>query len=267
MDVLNKVRKRFTKNDYTVKAYEKDFGWRIVGERKTGFLSFSSDKKILIYLVSKVSAESKTFLGFIDDFEHFHREFSDDFEIAGGYFIVTGDYDEKEFKLLKRRANEDVRSLIHIESVKGEEPKAMSRKQERAREEHGEKPKGGSPELEQVLDDIRDYRPLRQYEKERELEDSVVSWLAAKKHRVRTQEAYENTRIDAVIGRIGIEIKLGPDEGEFDRLYGQIDKYLKHLNHIIVVIGRERSKESTERFKDRLRDRDWLGSRVFVIRA
>jgi len=265
MDVLTKVKKRFTKNGYNVKAYEKDFGWRLVGEQEGGW--FSSAKRILIYLVAKVPADTKAFLGFVDDLEHFHREFGDDYDVTGGYFIVAGDYDEKEFKLLKRRANEDVRGLIRIESVKGEEPKAISRKEERTREELGEKPKGGSPELEQVLDDIRDYRPLRQYEKEKELEDSVVSWLAAKKHRVRTQEAYENARIDAVIGHVGIEIKLGPDEGEFDRLYGQIDKYLKHLNHIIVVIGRERSKESTERFKDRIRDRDWLGSRVFIVRV
>lgn len=56
MDVLNKVRKRSTKNDYTVKAYEKDFGWRLVGAHAH---SFGSDEKILAYLISKVPAESE----------------------------------------------------------------------------------------------------------------------------------------------------------------------------------------------------------------
>jgi hypothetical protein len=56
MDVLNKVRRRFTKNDYTVKGYEKDFGWRLVGAHAR---SFGSDEKILAYLISKVPAESE----------------------------------------------------------------------------------------------------------------------------------------------------------------------------------------------------------------
>lgn len=264
MDVLSKVKKRFTKNGYNVKAYEKDFGWRLVGEQEGGWLS--SDKKVLIYLVAKVAAESKVFLGFIDDLEHFHREFSDNYDIKGGYFIVSGKYDEKELRSLKRRANEDVRDLIRIESVKGEEPRPVRKEEEGVGEEHEHRIEEKPSELQKILQELREYRPLKPYTKEDQLQNSLMSWLS-RTHRIREQSAYENTKIDAVIGRIGIEIKLGPDEPEYDRLLGQIQKYLKHLDYVIAVVGRERSKESTEGFKDRLREMGWLDKRVFLVRV
>jgi len=45
----------------------------------------------------------------------------------------------------------------------------------------------------------------------------------------------KGSRIDAVVGKIGIEAKYRPDQNEINRLYGQIDTYLQFLNNIIVV--------------------------------
>ena len=77
--------------------------------------------------------------------------------------------------------------------------------------------------------------------------------------------AYQNTKIDAQIGNIGIEIKYQPSASEFDRLYGQTEKYLKSLEEIIVVIGYERTRELTESFEKRVKERGWLNSKVFVV--
>lgn len=126
-----------------------------------------------------------------------------------------------------------------------------------------EKTKPKSPEVKQVLRRIKRFTPYKRAKKERELETMLVSYLRAHYPDMRTQMTYERARIDAQIDKIGIEIKYQPSE--FDRLYGQIKKYLKHLDFVIAVIGYEKSKETTRYFKKRLKERGWLGERVFVV--
>lgn len=126
-------------------------------------------------------------------------------------------------------------------------------------------PKAVSSQIKEVLKRIRQFEPPRRPSKESQLEDLLVTYLRVWYPDLRTQLSYERAKIDAQIGRIGIEIKLSPDEGELDRLYGQIDKYLEHLDSVIAVIFYERSRESTESFKKRMVKRGWLDKRVFVL--
>lgn len=93
----------------------------------------------------------------------------------------------------------------------------------------------------------------------------LISYLQAFYPDVRTQQTYERARIDAQIGDIWIEIKYQPSAGDFDRLYGQVEKYPKHLNYIIVIIAYERSRENTKDFERRLKRRGWLNKKVKVI--
>ena len=120
-----------------------------------------------------------------------------------------------------------------------------------------------APGVKQVLRRIKQFIPYKRAKKERELEAMLVSYLRAYYPDMRTQLTYERARIDAQIGRIGIEIKYQPSS--FDTLYGQIDKYLRHLDYVIAVIGYEKSIEATRFFKKRLKERGWLNNRVFVI--
>jgi hypothetical protein len=126
-----------------------------------------------------------------------------------------------------------------------------------------EKPKPKAPEVKQVLRRIRRFKPHKKPRKERELEAMLVSYLGAFYPDIRTQMTYERARIDVQIGKIGIEIKYQPSS--FDRLYGQIDKYLRHLDYVIAVVGYEKSPETTRFFKKRLKERGWLNSKVFVL--
>jgi len=120
-------------------------------------------------------------------------------------------------------------------------------------------------ELKQVLRRVRQFSPYKKPRREKGLEAMLVSYLRAFFPDLRTQLTYERARIDAQIGEIGIELKFQPSAGAFDRLYGQIEKYLKHLKFVIVVIGYEKSKEDTRYFKKRLKERGWLKDRVFVV--
>jgi hypothetical protein len=44
-----------------------------------------------------------------------------------------------------------------------------------------------------------------------------------------------------------------------------VEKYLKYLDYIIVVIGYEKGRENTDCFEKRIKDRGWLNSKVHVI--
>ena len=58
-------------------------------------------------------------------------------------------------------------------------------------------------------------------------------------------------KIDALVGRIGIEAKYRPDANEINRLYGQIDTYLQFLDSIIVVFF-DTSSGAVNDFKKKL---------------
>jgi len=118
--------------------------------------------------------------------------------------------------------------------------------------------------VEEIIARIREFRPYRRPYKEKQLEDMLIQHLRYFYPSLRTQLSHERTRIDAQIEKVGIEIKFQPSEGEYDRLYGQIEKYLRHLDYIIAVIGYERTAESTDQFRKRLKDTNW-DERVFVV--
>lgn len=48
--------------------------------------------------------------------------------------------------------------------------------------------------------------------------------------------AFGNNEIDAIIGRIGIEAKLWLKKSEADRLFGQIESFLRYIDRVIVVL-------------------------------
>lgn len=238
---FKKLKKKFLEEKYKfIKTDKKDFGERIIAERKSGFLR--RDKRVLIHHFIRPPTV-KDFAKFVKDFEQFNDEFSDEYDIVCAYFVMYGEYDKEGFDLIRERLSKDIRDRIVITTFKEE---AM-------------------PNLREVIQKIKGFRPHKQARKERELENMLVHYLSAFYPNIKTQLTYERARIDAQIGKIGIEIKYQPSAGEFDRLYGQIEKYLKHLDYVIAVIGYEKSKESTRDFRQRLKERDWLNNRVFVI--
>jgi len=254
---FEKFKKKFLRKDYKfIRSYKKDFGEYIIGERG-GW----TDKRIMIYHFIE-SPTIKKFGKVVKDFERAFRQFNRHYNVEGGYFVVHGSYDREGFKLILRGVEEEIRDRIKIVKLKEEKPIV---KKEAKLEREIAKPK--APDVKQVLGRIKRFTPYKRPQKERELEAMLVSYLRAYYPDTRTQLTYERARIDAQIEKVGIEIKYQPGAGELDRLYGQIEKYLKHLDYVIAVIGYEKSKETTQYFKKRLKERGWLKDRVFVISA
>ncbi len=76
---------------------------------------------------------------------------------------------------------------------------------------------------------------IRGKRKERQLTLSMTGYLASSYPNISHEERLGSNRIDAVIDDIGIEAKHRPNQNEINRLYGQVDDYLRHLSHVIVV--------------------------------
>lgn len=71
--------------------------------------------------------------------------------------------------------------------------------------------------------------------KEKQLTLSMTGYLARDYPDIVLEQKFGGNRIDAVVGKIGIEAKYRPNQSEINRLYGQVDDYLRYLDHIIVV--------------------------------
>ena len=211
---------------------------------------------------------------FLKDYQEFYEK--QEFDVSDkGYFICSGKINKGLFKDLKNALieDEDIRSTIRVKSF----PKAgsVTGRKRRIIEEEQIKEKITEREItrrkvteerisvKSLLRRINTFEAPTRPKKEKQLENMLVSYLQAF-YDVRTQLTYERARIDAKIGNTGIEIKYQPSSGDFDRLYGQLEKYLKNLDEVIIVIGSEKSKELTKSFKKRLKERGWLNKCAFV---
>lgn len=233
---------------------------------------FSSDVGIYIYYVDGDS-NTTNIRNFLKDYPKFFEEHDFDDSQDKGFFICTGKFDKGLFRDLKEALVEDrdVRKTIKTKVF----PRVSVRKEKRVVEEERIRERVTEREIRRrkiteerisvkaLLSHIKKFEPPSIPRKEKQLENMLVSYLQAF-YDVRTQLTYERARIDAKIGTIGIEIKYRPSAGDFDRLYGQVEKYLSHLDNVIVVIGSERSKQLTNSFKRRLKQRGWLNKRAFV---
>ena len=189
--------------------------------------------------------------------------------------MCSGKVDKGMFRDLKKALvrNKDIESTISIKVL----PKTVIHKTKKVIEETRIKEKITEREIVRrkvtkehisvrgLVGKISRFEPPRRPKREKQLENMLISYLQAFYPNVRTQMTYERARIDAQIGAVGIEIKYQPSAADFDRLYGQVEKYLKYLDYVIIVIGYEKSKEDTRYFKRRLKERGWLNKRVKVI--
>lgn len=245
----------------------------ILSKEKGGVSGFFGGFDALYIYYADGNSNTKNVPEFLKDYHRIYDK--NDWDTNDkGIFICSGSLDKELFKefrdaLIKDR---DLRKTIKTKAV----GKTAIRKKRRVVEEERIKEKITEREITRrrvteehisvrgLVNKIKKFEPHVRAKREKQLENMLVSYLQAF-YSVRTQLTYERARIDAKIGNVGVEIKYQPSAGDFDRLYGQIEKYLKNLDHIIVVIGYEKSKEITKSFQKRLKERGWLNKRVYVI--
>lgn len=250
MDSLDKEILKYEKRGFkTAQKRTLKHGIRVfLRKERKGFLSSGFYGIYIYYTEGDCTTESLREC--LKDYSKFHEEERFD-EEDRGFFICSGTLDEKLFKDLRKAliADEDARNGIKAISLS-----------EATFGKRGEI----TPDFKQIIEKTRRFSPHKKPRKEKELENMLVAYLSASYPEIKTQMTYERARIDAQIGRVGIEIKYEPSASELDRLYGQVEKYLKHLDKVIVVIGNG-DRESIETFQDRLERRGWSDRRVFIV--
>jgi hypothetical protein len=258
MDSLEKEILKYEKKEFKVQQKRTlKYGSRTLLVKKGGF--WSTDTCVYIYYVDG-NALTDSFREFFKDYAKFYQD--NDFESSDrGLFLCSGSCDEKLFRDLRKAMieNDNVRNSIKLMGLGETTEKEAEEKQPRR------EVKEATAESSEILSRIKKFTIHKRPKTEKDLDSMLVHYLSAFYPDIQTQLAYQNARIDAQIGSTGIEIKFQPSAGEFDRLYGQTEKYLKSLEKVIIVIGYERTRELTENFEKRMKERGWLNSKVFVV--
>jgi hypothetical protein len=258
MDALEKEILKYEKNDFkAIQRRTLKHASKVVLKRKR-YGGLGSDNVCVYYVDGDCTVDCLREC--LKDYAKFHGEVVSGIGESGkGTLLCSGDADDRLFKDVRKALirDEDARNSIKLVGL----GKATQR------EVREEQPKRGvqkaTAESSEILARIKKYTTRKMPKSEKDLDSMLVSYLYAFYPDISTRNTYEN--VDAQIGDTGIEIKYQPNRSDFDRLYGQIDRFLKHLEKVIVVIGYEKSRELTETFEKRIKERGWLNSKVFVV--
>jgi hypothetical protein len=270
MSSLNPLEKEILK--YEKKGFKVEqkralkYGSRTYLCMKKGY-GFLTGEAIYIYFVDG-NATIDSFREYFKDYEKYYKEEEGDFNIKS-LFLCSGICDEKLFRDLRQAMvrNDNIRNSIKLISL--DEPSREETEKGTERKETKTETKVIAQEISEDVKDImtkiRKFTLHKSPKNEKELDSAIVHYLSAFYPEIETQVAYQNSKVDAKIGDVGIEIKFQPSSSEFDRLYGQVEKYLKYLEQVIVVIGFEKTREHTDNFEKRLKERGWLNNKIHVI--
>jgi hypothetical protein len=120
--------------------------------------------------------------------------------------------------------------------------------------------------LQSIISKIQQFRPLQRVYDEKQYQDMLFSFMSDTFRSLRREVPFPNKKyIDATIGNVGIELKFQPNESDIDRAYSQVESYLDHLDHVIIVISSPRTPDAMRYLEDKLERRGWLNSRVFIV--
>ncbi len=93
-------------------------------------------------------------------------------------------------------------------------------------------------EVAEAIDkDFHPSKPVNARLKERQVEDSLKTFLEGRfpTHKIEIEKTKKESRIDlSVDGKIGIELKFNPKD--YDRVVGQVERYLSDFPYIILVV-------------------------------
>lgn len=275
MSAFENELKKYKKRGFVIKKkrtlkYGKKY---ILGKDKSGLSGLIGAFDALYIYYADGDSNAKNIPEFLKDYRKTHEK--NDWDMSDkSIFICSGSLNRELFKEFRDALirDSDLRKTINMKVIK----EAVARKKKRVVEEETIREKNTEMEITRrrvtekhistrgLINKIKKFEPHVRTKKEKQLENMLVSYLQAN-YDVQTQMNYGRAIIDAQVGNIGIEIKHAPSSGDFDRLYGQIEKYLDRLEQVIVVIANEKSKEITKSFQQRLKERGWLNKRVFVI--
>jgi len=207
-------------------------GKRIYMEKERGRVRgrYQWVEAIYIYYVEGDS-DTQNIREFLKDYSKIYEKNRFD-ENDKGFFMCSGTIDKGLFRDLKKALidDEDILDTIKTKTL----PRVTERKITRRKitEER--------ITLNSVLGEIKSFKrrstKISGKRKEKLYTTALTGYLSHAFPSIEMEQSLgKGARVDAVVGKIGIEAKYRPDQNEINRLYGQIDTYLQFLNNIIVV--------------------------------
>ena len=113
-----------------------------------------------------------------------------------------------------------------------------------------------------VVQTIKEWIPKQRFQYEEAYEAALAEYLVAQGIPAAEQQGMSLTDILAAHG-IGVEIKLNPDRGEYDRLAGQIMRQLEEFGVVVVLIVRPDKRDLLDEYKSRFAGDDRV---IFIIK-
>jgi len=101
-----------------------------------------------------------------------------------------------------------------------------------------------------VVRTIEGWTPKQRYKLEETYVAALAEYLEGRGIKAPEQQGASLTDILAAYG-IGIEAKVNPDRGEYDRLFGQIIRQLEEFGVVIVLIIRPDKRDLLAEYKSR----------------
>lgn len=221
--------------------------WAFLTKKREGLLAFGHNGVYLYFVEGDVKLEHMN--DFLKRYAKIHdeRNFDDrDYSLLA----YTGKLNTREFRTLAKNVlSEDQYSGMKLKKIKPIITKKVSVK--RVKKKRVEKEEiikreimiEAVKEAEITVGSIK--REINKWKnvapkvsgkgKEKKMTLSMTGYLSGKFPEISLEEKLGRSRIDATIGKIGIEAKYRPDQNEINRLFGQVDSYLRYLDHIIVV--------------------------------
>ena len=233
-------------------------------KKKGGVSGFLGEAQGLYIYYVDGDSNTSNIREFLKDYDKFYdsQEFDDDDK---GFFICSGNIDTGLFGDLRNALIEDndVKRTIKTKVLKkATVTKRRTIKEERIKEKVTEREitrKTITEEeitLKYVLQEVKKFKSsaskIQGKQKEKLYITALSGYLSHAFPSIEMEQPVgKGCRIDALVGRIGIEAKYRPDVNEINRLYGQIDTYLQFLDSIIVVFF-DTSSGAVNDFKKKL---------------
>jgi hypothetical protein len=221
-------------------------GKRIILKKKKSGLSGFAGYSYHAYLYSPKDSNAQAITEFLNDFKKYVSDEGLEEKDVHGYFLVKGTFDKVTFgelqKVILKKGRlknsiiikqlemtmEKEKTGYHEEKIK---EKIITREITR-RSVTTEK-----VSLAKVVNAIENV-PFIKAKRERGYQNQLYAYLSAKEFDVQHEKARRGARFDLVIGddEIAIELKLIKGTSEFDRLIGQITRYKKQFQKVVVVL-------------------------------
>lgn len=239
---LDKFIRKFERDKYEIDKEQKiSDGKQFTLKKKGGLLS--QTKWIFGQHLTKSEITTGDLVDFMQIFHKFYDQHKRD-KIASGFFLVTGKFEKSRLNYVMEREDKKIRDLVEIkvlESGKAEKQVYEGKEVEAEPGEWGRTP----PALSDVVGKIKKWSPARKKTAdENYYENGLSSYLSATYPNLQTEYAIGRTRIDIVIGSLGIELKRVKQWQTLRNLKSQVADYQKHFDHIICVLIAEGVKQT-----------------------